>query len=282
VTGAGSAADGPVVPSCRACGSAVTQTYCERCGEARLCAGRAPRDGPRAWLRRLHASLQALASPPGRLTRDWNDGCRSPYLSPLSLLLWTNVAFFLVQAASGISILSWPLQIHVNNDILGLGVPLLAWRRLHGASPEPAFTAAFEALESVHAKSLVVLMVPLLAAVGWLAAGARQRFAAWLAFAAHFFTYALIALSALFPVVALSLGVLARAGLRPSADTMDAVVSTLEVLLVGWYLYRALGTLGVGASASRRLLRAALLVVALAGILRLYHLAVFAVTLAAV
>ena len=105
-----------------------------------------------------------------------------------------------MQAASGVSILSWPLQIHVDNDILGLGVPLLEWRRLHGAPPEPTFTAAFEALESVHAKSLVVLMVPLLAVVPWLAEGARRgRFAAWLAFAAHFFTYALIALSALFP-----------------------------------------------------------------------------------
>jgi len=259
----------------------VTEAYCGHCGEARLSAGRAPRDGPRAWLRRLHASLQALASPPGLLTRDWNDGCRTPYLSPLSLLLWTNVAFFLVQAASGVSILSWPLQIHVNNDILGLGVPLLAWRRLHGAPPEPAFSAAFEALESGHAKSLVVLMVPLLAGVAWLAEGGRRRLAAWLAFAAHFFTYALIALSALFPVVAISLGVLARAGVRPSADAIDVVVSSLEVLLVGWYLYRALGTLGARSRAGQ-LVRTALLVVALAGILRLYHLAVFAVTLLAV
>ena len=282
MTQRGSASDGPVVVRCRTCGGAVTQAYCGQCGEARLHAGRAPRDGPRAWLRRLHASLQALASPPGRLTRDWNDGRRTPYLSPLSLLLWTNVAFFIVQGLSGVSILSWPLQIHVNNDILGLGVPLLAWRRMHGAPPEPTFTAAFEALESVHAKSLVVLMVPLLAVVPWLAEGGRRgRFAAWLAFAAHFFTYALIALSALFPVVALTLGALARAGVRPSANAVDVVVSSLEVLLVGWYLHRALGTVGERTGPGR-LLRTALLVIALAGILRLYHLAVFAVTLLAV
>ena len=266
---------------CPTCGAAVDAAYCAACGEARLVAGRAPRDGPRAWLERLHASLQALASPPGRLTRDWNEGRRAPYLSPLSLLLWTNVAFFVVQGLSGVSILSWPLRIHLSNDILGLEVPLLAWRQAHGAPSEPAFAAAFAALESVHAKSLVVLMVPIFAALPFLAEGAhRQRFAAWFAFSAHFYTFALIALSALFPLVMLVLTALARANVRPSDDTIDVVVSTLEALMIGWYLYRALGTLTPRGPAAR-LLRAVLMVAAIAGILRLYHLAVFAVTVLA-
>ena len=78
----------------------------------------------RSWLSRLHRSLQALASPPGRLTREWLAGRRTPYLSPIALFLYTNVAFFIVQSASGVSILSWPLAVHLDNDVLGLVRPM--------------------------------------------------------------------------------------------------------------------------------------------------------------
>ncbi len=167
--------------SCPSCGTASEGPYCARCGERRLgLDGRALASPPRSpsWLRRLRASLQALASPSGRLTRDWNAGKRVGYLSPLSLLLWTNVAFFFVQSASGVSILSWPLAVHLDNDILGLAQPLLHWKRGHAAAQDPVFATAFQVLEVVHAKSLVILMVPLLALAPFLTAR-RRTFAAY-------------------------------------------------------------------------------------------------------
>jgi len=63
--------------------------------------------GPRhSFVGRIRASLRALASPPGQLTADWIRGRRVGYLAPLSLFLWVNVAFFLVQSASGLGILA--------------------------------------------------------------------------------------------------------------------------------------------------------------------------------
>jgi hypothetical protein len=76
------------------------------------------------------ASLRTLVSPPGQLTADWIRGRRVGYLSPLSLFLWVNVAFFLVQSASGLGILTWPLRIHLSDDsIAWLTTRLLAPHR---------------------------------------------------------------------------------------------------------------------------------------------------------
>lgn len=260
-----------------------TGLFCPECGERRLDAQAPVRAAAaRTWWRRLRASINALAAPPGRLTRDWIDGRRVAYLPPLSLLLWINVAFFLVQSASGISILSWPLRVHLDNEILGLATPLMRWHRAaRTTETDAAFIAAFGALESVHAKSLVVVMVPLLAAaLQVVARRPRRRFADALAFSSHFFAYALIFLSALFPLVALTLASLAHGGLRPSTSTMDEVVTAIELALCAWYLYRALGT-AFGGSAWLRAAQTLALLLALAAILRLYHLAVFALTLAA-
>jgi hypothetical protein len=38
------------------------------------------------------------------------------YFAPLSLFLWVNVAFFLVQSASGLGILSWPVRVHLSDE----------------------------------------------------------------------------------------------------------------------------------------------------------------------
>ena len=96
--------------TCPSCGSTVTTRYCGNCGERRL-AGAAPVAAEetanglkRTFVARMAASLRALVSPPGRLAADWIRGRRVGYLAPLSLFLWINVAFFLIQSASGLGI----------------------------------------------------------------------------------------------------------------------------------------------------------------------------------
>jgi hypothetical protein len=235
----------------------------------------------RSWLSRLHRSLQALASPPGRLTREWLAGRRTPYLSPIALFLYTNVAFFIVQSASGVSILSWPLAVHLDNDVLGLVRPMFDAYAGPNALRNPQYVAVFNALEVVHAKALVVMMVPMLAAAMLVAPSIqRTRFERSFAFAAHYYTFALIALCALFPIVGLTLGVLQHYGVRPAPDTIDVVVTTIQSMIVGWYLLRALRTL-TALPPGWRLATGVLLYAATALILRVYHLAVFAVTMLA-
>ena len=85
-------------------------------------------------------------------------------------------------------------------------------------------------------------------------------------------------MSALFPLVALTLGALARLGVHPAMGTIDNVVTTIQSTIICWYLMRALRTV-TGYVFWQRLLIAALLFGATAVILQLYHLAVFVFTL---
>jgi hypothetical protein len=273
--------------TCPSCGLAATTRYCGNCGERRDAGVAASAGDPsaneaaRSYPARLHASLKALASPPGQLTADWIRGRRVGYLAPLSLFLWVNVAFFLVQSATGLGILTWPLQVHLSDDFTGwLAKGLLAYHRPDLAAPTGTFAEVFDALETVHAKSLVLVMVPAFAAALWLIlAERRERFKDLLTFALHFYSFTLIWISTLFPLTAIVLRVIliSRATL-PSHDSIDIVVSSLEVGAMAWYAYVALSTV-FGLTALRRAVMTAVLMAAAYLILLVYHSVVFAVTL---
>jgi hypothetical protein len=271
---------------CPSCGSTAATLYCGNCGERRIADPSAIAGDPsaiepqRSFRSRLRASLRALASPPGKLTADWIRGRRVGFVAPLSLFLWVNVAFFLVQSMSGLGILTWPLQVHLSDDSLGwVAEWLLAHHRPNASSPTGPYADIFNALESVHAKSLVIVMVPAFAAVlGVLVIDRRERFKDSLIFAMHFFAFTLIWLCALFPMAALTLRLMAAGGLATSHRSLDLAVTTLEVAAIAWYLCVALGTV-FALSRLRRLITAIVLVAALHVILVSYHLVVFAVTL---
>ncbi len=264
------------VADCASCGRPRPGNYCAHCGEA---APHIASHGARRTLARVRASLDALASPPGRLTRDWIEGRRVRYLAPLPLFLYTNIAFFLIQWASGVSVLSWPLRAHMASDILGIPAWLSRLYPGQQAMRQPQTIAVFDALEVVHAKALVIVMLPMFA-VTLLAAplcGARRMRNA-LTFSAHFYTYTLITLCALFPLVSLALRALAFAGVQPTPHAIDVIVSALQALLLGGYLLPALGTLTPW-PLPLRLAYTLLLLGAVFLVLSIYHLIVFAATL---
>jgi Protein of unknown function (DUF3667) len=267
--------------TCPSCGATVRTRYCGNCGE-RGSTDPAAAAGPTfSFVGRLLASLRALASPPGRLTADWIRGRRVGYLAPLSLFLWVNVAFFLVQSASGLGILAWPLRAHLSDDsIAWFTTWLLARHRPDLAPSSAAYADIFNALESVHAKSLVIVMVPAFAAaLGMLLLDRHERFKHSLPFALHFFAFALLWLCALFPMLAVVLRLIVQSRMAlPSAHSMDLAVTGLEAAVLAWYLYVALDTV-FGLPRLRRLLSVAALLAAVYAILKAYHAIVFAVTL---
>jgi hypothetical protein len=268
--------------TCPTCGETAAGRYCSACGEARDAAARRRlRDTLRApWTSRLRASLAALGSPPGRLTRDWLAGRRVGYLAPLTLFFYVNVAFFVIQSASHVSILAWPYAVHLDNDGLGIDRFLVAWLRGPHFAADPTRIAVFNAMEDVYAKALVVVMLPIVA-VAALAAPTPRRagFAATFAFVAHYFTFALIALSALFPLVSIVLTLLVASGIRPSPDVIDHVVTSIQMAMLLWFVTRAYAMIST-LPLWRRLPLAALYVGATWVALRIYHVVVFAVTLA--
>lgn len=273
--------------TCPSCGAEATGRYCGVCGERALIDSAlsanndaSARPGT-SFIARLHASLRALASPPGKLTADWALGRRIGYLPPLSLFLWANVAFFLVQSASGLGVLTWPLHVHLSDDLFAwLTTRLLAFHVPRAVTSTATYTGVFDALESVHAKSLVLVMVPAFALVlHALLLDRRGSFRSSLTFSTHFFTFALIWLCALFPAVAVVLRLVVPSTTPgPWQHSMDLAVTALEAAVLAWYLYVALNTV-FGLSWVRRAVMVAVLVAALYGILKAYHVVVFAVTL---
>ena len=272
--------------TCPSCGSTATTRYCGRCGERRLdipdasIRSRIGVERTRSFLGRTLASLRALLSPPGRLTRDWIQGRRIGYLTPISLFLWTNVAFFLIQSASGLGILTWPLRIHLSDDSISwLTTWLLAHRKPGVTAETSGYAAIFDALEAVHAKSLVIVMVPAFALVlGALTLDRREAFRHVFTFATHFFAFALIWLSLLFPIAAIALRSMVAAHLTIEHHAMDMTITAIEAAGFAAYLYVALGTV-FGLSRLRRSVTTVALILALYVILKAYHAVVFTVTL---
>lgn len=269
--------------TCPSCGAVATTRYCGECGEDRFAvtsAGTRVRGPRRSFAARLLASLRALASPPGRLTADWIAGRRVGYLPPLSLFLWINVAFFLVQSASGLGVLTWPLHVHLADDSFGwLATKLLARHRPDALAPGNAFADIFNALEAVHAKSLVIVMVPAFAAaLGVLLIDRRLAFRHAMIFSMHFFAFTLIWLCALFPMAAIVLVVSGFKTVPQAQRAIDIVITALEAAVLAWYLHVALGTV-FRLSALRRAASVVALIAALFYILKAYHFVVFVVTL---
>jgi Protein of unknown function (DUF3667) len=93
--------------ACLNCGTELTGRYCANCGQ---------RDVPpypsvrelvvdafwelSGWDGRFAATARALVRKPGMLTREFLEGRRARYLSPLRLYLLASLAYFLVAAAT--------------------------------------------------------------------------------------------------------------------------------------------------------------------------------------
>jgi hypothetical protein len=176
--------------------------------------------------------------------------------------------------------LTWPLRVHLADDSISwLTTWLLAHRKPGVTEATGGYADIFDALEAVHAKSLVIVMVPAFAVVvGALTLDRREPFRHVFTFATHFFAFALVWLSVLFPVAAIALRLMAASRLTVGHHAMDMTVTAIEAIGLAAYLYIALGTV-FGLSWLRRSITVVVLILALYVILKAYHAVVFAVTL---
>lgn len=107
--------------ACANCGAPMHGEYCVACGQRRF----RPEDRRFAHLvaesvgaltdldGRLWRSLRALMLQPGRIARDWFDGRRAAWISPIRLFLLANLVYFLLPVVSDLSL---PLHNQVRGD----------------------------------------------------------------------------------------------------------------------------------------------------------------------
>ena len=143
---------------------------------------------------KLLRSLRWLLTRPGALSSAYVAGRRKPFLGPLALFLMANGLFFGLQSALSTDVFSSTLDSHLHQqDWSALAQRLvdqrLAVRRMSLAEFSPLFDQA----AVLHAKSLIILMVlmfaAVLAVVFW---RRREPFGAHLVFALHLYAFQLL------------------------------------------------------------------------------------------
>jgi hypothetical protein len=268
--------------NCPSCGSSNTTPYCPRCGERQL----HPRDVTLVGLLeqavealthadgRVAQTFRELVAHPGRLTAAYVEGRRKAYLGPIQLFFVANLLFFAVQSLIGPQVFGRPLQSQLGQQMYSRWArELVAQHVQEKQTTIDGYAPEFDRAVELHAKSLIVLMVPPLALVTLLLFQWNRRPAAThLVFALHFYAFVLL-------VECVTL-VTQRAVTAIGADSarVESMGGLVALVASAQYFYAAVGRVYAAAGIGR-LAKVVLLLGTFAGSWIGYRLFVFLVTL---
>ncbi len=286
----------PLPEPCPSCGSEAMDRFCPECGEQRVSESDyllrrflANAVGELSNLdSRVFRSFRALIASPGHLTAEHIAGRRRPYVGPLRLFLICNVLFFAFHIVVPHGTFTNSLSDHLHHNrysswVYGLstadGVP---FRELESdRDAYEAYAERFRATTTNLARSLVILLVPLVAVLTYVIFGrSRRYFAEHLVFALHFIGFVMLAVSAtvlLVGAVMWSVETLLQESDTLTWQTWDSLFGLLLLSMLLPYLL--VGSWRVFAeSRFRTLVKVALLVVLLPLVLTAYRFILFFAT----
>jgi hypothetical protein len=226
---------------------------------------------------RLIRSLRTVVTRPGALTVAYVAGPRMPFMGPFQVFLLANVVFVAAQSLTGINVFSSTLDSHLHTqDWKELAQQLVAARLAASHVTLEAFAPDFNRWVALLAKSLVILMaIPFALLSSVLFVRERRPFGVHVVFAVHLYTFLLLLFTAAVMVAAVDVR-LGGAGLE--SGTVDKIVSVIN--LSAWFAYLFAATrLVYGAKGAPRLIRSAVLAVAVAVIAMGYRFALFVLAL---
>jgi hypothetical protein len=226
---------------------------------------------------RLLRSLWLLFSKPGALTGAYVQGRRKPYIGPFQLFVIANVVFFAVQSLTHTKVFSSTLDSHLHQqDWSGLAQQLVT-RRLEATHRTlDQFAPLFNQAVVLNAKSLVVLMVvpfALLLPLAFLRS--RRPFATHVVFSLHFYSFLLLLFCAALAIASIDVS-LGGSGLNSAS--VDNILTALNLIACTVYLFVATGAV-YGATGGPRLVKAALLALAVGAIVLGYRFLIFLITM---
>lgn len=270
--------------ACPECGETISERFCTRCGEKRVEARDYSLRHFLAEALNVFANLDspvprsffALLFRPGLLTAEYLAGRRKRYIKPLQLFVFCNLIFFFVQPLTNYSSLTTPLDVHLSGTLYKQTA-----RRMVGAEVErrkvsmDEYRAQFDATIHNQAKSLVIVMSPMLALLLLALYWRRGRFfVEHLVFATHFYSFFLLLLLAVFTAAAAYFGAARRFGLPVRGIDFESVYTVVFLGSCGAYLYFALRRV-YGQSRRLTLLKCIALVLAVGYILQFYRFILF-------
>jgi len=272
--------------TCPTCAVTVTSAYCSTCGEK----PKHPRDFTLAGL--AHMTYQAfspvdgkvlrsfitLLRRPGSLTVAFQHAQRIPFLGPFQIFLLANVLFFAVQSSGTMKIFSQPLAYRIGPDGLWQETSkiIIDARLAQIGKTFAEYAPFFDQAVEVNAKSLIGLMVPpfaLLLPLVFLRCG--QPLAVNFVFSLHYYAFVLLLLCV--PVGAMEVSTLLSGPAIPP-QWLDNTMGIGLMIACAAYLYIAIGPV-FGTRGPTRVLQAAVLSVATAGIFLCYRFVVMLITL---
>ncbi len=237
---------------CPSCAQPLLGRFCHQCGEkqfkvadisarkvsSHIFSSITEVDG------KLLSSLRLLLVKPGRLTIDYLSGVRKNRLSPFQLLLLINIIFFLMAAYLGHSPFTTRLAFHTNSSNF-IHQPVAkkmvdSHLQASGESRE-VYSKRFNARVDVQAKSLVMLMVPMLALAVWVLYP-QQNYPAvsCLIFATHLFAYMLLVNSFVAPLLSeLMSWFVINLSIPIKEDNFEWIYSAFFFSFYGVYFYLA-------------------------------------------
>jgi len=229
-------------PRCANCDAKLKGDYCHKCGEKHLertdfALSKFLADALKSFTHldsKLLRSLAWLVARPGFLTAEYLRGKRKPYLKPLALFLIVNALYFITIGFNTLRTYESPLRTQLLNPYSSVVEQMLA-ERFEGASEADRanFETAFDARNHTLSKSLLLLLVPLLAApLSLIYRRRRMYFGEHLVTALHFAALLLLSnmVLGIFFYGSLTMRVF---GWRPY---LHVVIETIEPIMWFWLL----------------------------------------------
>jgi hypothetical protein len=226
---------------------------------------------------KLVRSFRSILTAPGALTAAHIRGQRRPFIGPLALFFIANGVFVLLQSLMDVHTLSSPLDSHLHEqDWSSLAQTWVEHRLRANGETLAAYSAVFDDAVMFNARALMILMVaafiplPLL-----LFPDPHRGFGVHVVFALHLYVFVLALLCVALLLAGADL-LLGGGGLRSPA--VDTALSIFNLLACAAYSYLAIGPV-YGSSGAPRIVKAAVLALAIGAIFVGYRFAIFAITL---
>lgn len=238
---------------CATCGKQASGNFCSHCGEKRrqdhdFSLSHVLSEALEAFFHvdsKVFLTLKSLVTKPGKLTEEFFAGRRKPYMSPLQTFFVCNLLFFVLQPLTGLEILAPPLRAFENSGLFKQVATRLVDRRLekknisrNNAEQFKEFTAHFDRISHLQAKSLILVLSPMLATVLTVLNFRRRRyFSEHVVFSLHVYAWWLLWLLVLLVVFALFLVFSPVARYQMEWHQLDFYATLLEFGGLGIYIF---------------------------------------------